>query len=71
MKNMKDLYSVTYNRPHNGTTTLWQNQVRNIATKLVWGKEEAKATVNELITKGFSIISVYNGIGKNVTSAIM
>lgn len=67
MKNMKDRYFINYNKPHNTTITLWQNQVRNIATKAVWGKEEAEAAIRDLVAKGFVILSVRNGIGKNIT----
>ena len=61
------LYSVTYKRPHNPHHSHFQNQVRGLATRIVKGEDSLKSTLEELNKSGYTVVSVYNYVGRSLS----
>ena len=59
---MKNLITVYYKKNHDGKTTLYQNQKRNVASRIFTSKEEAKEFI-----KNVEVINIYNYMGNKIT----
>ncbi len=64
--NFKNMFRITYNRPYNPYKSYPKNANRNVATRIVWGEENAKIALKEIKSNGYKIIRINNGIGNPV-----
>lgn len=67
MYNAKNIYNIVFNKPYNPNKTYFQNANRNTAIKVVKGFENVQNAVNEIMTKGYTIRHIYNGMGEFIT----
>ena len=67
LMNMKNIYTVVYNKPSNPNYSRPQNAARNVTSRILVGAEEAREFACEVVRRGYSVIHVFNGIGQKVT----
>lgn len=63
---MKNIYSVTYNKPHNPHTSAPRNANRRISIRTVKGFDALQAFICEVAAHGYKVLTVRDGTGKAV-----